>query len=121
MRADSGLNMNFAQTRTMRDTAALLDCLSVPQAGDPFRIPAPDEGFIPWLTRKPEKLRIAWTTAPTMDAPVDAEVAAAVEATARQLEDMGHLVEQADLVFDQEAASRMMCAIWFFRFSQDAG
>lgn len=111
-----GLNMNFAQTRTMRDTAALLDCLSVPQAGDPFRILAPDEGFIPWLTSKPEKLRIAWTTAPTMDAPVDAEVAAAVEATARQLEDMGHLVEQADLVFDQEAASRMMCAIWFFGF-----
>ncbi|MEO1159799.1 MAG: amidase [Pseudomonadota bacterium] len=111
-----GLAMNFAQTRTMRDTAALLDCLSVPQAGDPFHIPAPDDSFMSWLTRKPENLRIAWTTAPTMDAPVDAEVAAAVEAAAQKLSDMGHVVEQADLVFDQEAASRMMCAVWFFGF-----
>lgn len=111
-----GLSMNFAQTRTMRDTAALLDCLSVPQAGDPFHVPTPDNGFMPWLKREPEKLRIAWTTAPTMDAPVDAEVAAAVEATAKQLADMGHMVEQADLVFDQEAASEMMCSIWFFGF-----
>lgn len=111
-----GLSMNFAQTRTMRDTAALLDCLSVPQAGDPFHIPTPDDGFMPWLKRTPEKLRIAWTTAPTMDAPVDQEVAAAVEAAARQLDDMGHMVEQADLVFDQEAASQMMCAVWFFGF-----
>ncbi len=113
-----GLSMNFVQTRTMRDTAAMLDCLSLPQAGDPFRIPTPDGGFKPWLNRRPERLRIAWTTAPTMDAPVDREVAAAVEATARQLEDMGHSVEQADLVFDQEAASKMMCAIWFFGFDR---
>lgn len=111
-----GLSMNFVQTRTMRDTAAMLDCLSVPQAGDPFHIPTPDGGFMPWLNRKPEKLRIAWTTAPTMDAPVDGEVAAAVEAAAGQLADLGHVVEQADLVFDQKAASRMMCSIWFFGF-----
>jgi amidase len=111
-----GLSMNFVQTRSMRDTAALLDCLIVPQAGDPFHIPVPDGGFMPWLKRRPEKLRIAWTTAPTMDAPVDPEVAAAVEAAAQQLADMGHRVEQADLVFDQKAASEMMCAIWFFGF-----
>jgi amidase len=111
-----GLSMNFAQTKTMRDTAALLDILSVPQPGDPFHIPVPECGFTPWLTRQPEPLRIAWTAAPTMDAPVDAEVSAAVEATASQLEQMGHTVEQADLVFDQERASEVMCAVWFFGF-----
>ncbi len=116
-----GLSMNFVQTRSMRDTAALLDCLTVPQAGDPFHIPVPDGGFMPWLKRRPEKLRIAWTTAPTMDAPVDPEVAAAVEVAAQQLVDMGHRVEQADLVFDQEAASEMMCAIWFFGFHKTLG
>ena len=37
-----GMAMNFVQTRTMRDTAAMLDCLAVPQPGDPFVIkPAP--------------------------------------------------------------------------------
>jgi len=111
-----GLNMNFAQTRTMRDTAGLLDCLCTPQPGDPFHIPRPEGGFMSWLGREPGKLRIAWTAAPTMDAPVDGEVAAAVEATAKQLEGMGHFVEPADLVFDQEQASEVMCSIWFFGF-----
>ena len=111
-----GLSMNFAQTRTMRDTAAVLDVLSVRQPGDPFHIPTPEGGFVPWLEKRPPRLRIAWTTAPTMDAPVDAEVATAVEQTAHMLADMGHHVEQADLVFDQERASHVMCSVWFFGF-----
>jgi len=113
-----GLSMNFVQTRTLRDTAAILDCLCAPQPGDPFIIPTPEGGFVPWLDRSPGSLRIAWTTAPTMDAPVDSEVAAAVEATAKLLEAAGHHVEQADLTFDQEQASEVMCAVWFFGFQK---
>ncbi len=113
-----GLSMNFVQTRTLRDTAAILDCLCAPQPGDPFIIPTPEGGFVPWLDRSPGSLRIAWTTAPTMDAPVDPEVAAAVEATAKLLEAAGHHVEQADLTFDQEQASEVMCAVWFFGFQK---
>jgi amidase len=46
-----GLSMTFAQTRTMRDTAALLDCLAVPQPGDPF-VPAKPAGpYRQWLER----------------------------------------------------------------------
>ncbi len=111
-----GLSMNFVQTRSMRDTAALLDCLCTPQPGDPFRIPVPEGGYMPWLEKPPGKLRIAWTAAPTMDAPVDTEVAGAVEMTAKTLAGMGHMVEQADLVFDQEQASKVMCSVWFFGF-----
>ena len=111
-----GLSMNFVQTRTLRDTAALLDCLSSPQPGDPFIIPTPAEGFAAWLGKPPQRLRIAWTVAPTMDAPVDPEIAAAVEAAAKVLSGHGHMVEQADLVFDQEQASHTMCAVWFFGF-----
>jgi len=32
-----GLAMNFVQTKTVRDAAAMLDCLAVPQVGDPQR------------------------------------------------------------------------------------
>ena len=113
-----GLSMNFVQTRTLRDTAAVLDCLCPPQPGDPFVIPVPDGGFAPWLDRQPGQLRIAWTVAPTMDAPVDPEVAAAVEATAKLLAAAGHMVEQADMMFDQEQASEVMCAVWFFGFQK---
>ncbi|HEY4162616.1 MAG TPA: amidase family protein, partial [Dongiaceae bacterium] len=40
-----GLAANFAQTKTIRDTAALLDCMAKPQPGDPFVIPKPMESY----------------------------------------------------------------------------
>ncbi|MGI9407709.1 MAG: amidase family protein, partial [Hyphomicrobiaceae bacterium] len=36
--AGFGLAMSFVQSKTMRDTAAMLDCLAIPQPGDPFVI-----------------------------------------------------------------------------------
>ena len=36
---------NFVQTKTVRDAAAMLDCVSIPQPGDPFIIPKPDEPY----------------------------------------------------------------------------
>lgn len=113
-----GLSMTFAQTKSLRDTAALLDCFSEPQPGDPFVVQRPAEGFAGWLAKDTGRLRIAFTHAPTMDAPVDPEVAAAVEKTARLLEEMGHSVEEAALPFDQEETSRKMCSIWFFGFQR---
>ncbi len=38
-----GLASHFVQTKTVRDTAAMLDCLAIPQTGDPFLIPTPEE------------------------------------------------------------------------------
>jgi amidase len=37
-----GLAANFAQTKSIRDTAALLDCMAVPQPGDPFVLARPN-------------------------------------------------------------------------------
>ena len=36
-----GFSSNLIQSRTVRDTAMMLDCLSHPQVGDPFIIPKP--------------------------------------------------------------------------------
>ena len=44
-RAASATRMNFVQAKTVRDAAAMLDCVSVPQPGDPFIIPKPDEPY----------------------------------------------------------------------------
>src|SRR5438067_1315756 len=38
-----GLGQNFVQAKSVRDAAAMLDCLAVPQIGDPFLIPRPPE------------------------------------------------------------------------------
>ena len=40
-----GLSTTFVQTKSIRDTAAMLDCVSVPQVGDPFLIPKPTETY----------------------------------------------------------------------------
>src|SRR5262249_56055444 len=85
-----GLAMNFVQTRTVRDTAAMLDCLAIPQPGDPFVIPRPAEPYRAFVGRPAPRLKIAWSAKPLMDGPVDPEVASAVAATARVLGEMGH-------------------------------
>ncbi len=71
-----GLAQNFVQTKTVRDAAALLDCLAVPQPGDPFVIPRPPSS----AGRRSHACRrngcaSASRTQPLMGFPVDAEVA----------------------------------------------
>ncbi|MFT5505418.1 MAG: amidase [Gammaproteobacteria bacterium] len=92
----------------MRDTAAMLDCLSIMQPGDPFVIAKPTETYLSYVNKRPTPLRIAWTASPLMDAPVDSEIAAATEATANILTDMGHHVEEAVFPFDGERAAEEM-------------
>ncbi len=84
-----GLAMNFVQTRSVRDAAAMLDCLAVPQPGDPFVIPRPAQRYQSFLQKPAAKLRVVWSAKPVMQMAIDPEVAAATERTARLLADMG--------------------------------
>lgn len=111
-----GLAMSFVQSKTMRDTAAMLDCLAVPQAGDPFIIARPERPFAEAVSAPPKGLKIAWSAEPLADFPVDPEIAAATRAAALQLQDLGHDVEEAPLPFNHEEASRAMAHFWFFGF-----
>jgi amidase len=111
-----GLSTNFVQTKTVRDAAAMLDCLAVPQPGDPFVIPKPAESYAALAPRAPQRLRIALTTAPLMGLPVDEGVIAAVREIGRLLASMGHDVEEVAPQFDGLAALKQMMDIWFFGF-----
>ncbi|MFQ5566832.1 MAG: amidase [Paracoccaceae bacterium] len=113
-----GLATAFVQTRSIRDTAAMLDCLAVPQVGDPFLIPKPAEPYAALAGKPAGRLRIGWSVKPLMGVPVDPEVAAAVEAVARLLAEMGHEVAEADPDFDGLTSVRKFCDIWFFGFEQ---
>ena len=111
-----GLGQNFVQTKTVRDTAAMLDCVSLPQVGDPFIIPKPLEPYAELARVSPSRLRIGWSTDALMGVVTDAEVAKAVERTAHSLGDMGHTVEQESPQFDGLATMRAMTDVWFFGF-----
>jgi amidase len=113
-----GLATVFVQTKSIRDTAAMLDCLAVAQVGDPFLIPKPAEPYAS-LTGKPTgRLRIGWSVKPLMGVPVDPEIVAATEAVAKLLADMGHEVSEADPQFDGLTSVRKFDDVWFFGFDQ---
>jgi amidase len=109
-----GLSVSFVQTKSIRDTAAMLDCMAVPQVGDPFTIPKPAEPYASLAARPAAPLRVGVAMKPFMGVPVEAEVAAAVEATAKVLADMGHEIVEIDPEFDGLRSVRKFCDIWFF-------
>jgi len=113
-----GMAMNFVQTKTMRDTAAMLDCLAIPQPGDPFVIKPAPKAYAKYLRPADEPLRIAWSATPLMDAPVDPEIAATVKKTAKALAKLGHRVSEAAPEIDLPALDRVCMGIWFFAFDR---
>lgn len=111
-----GLSVSFVQSKTMRDTAVMLDCLSVPQPGDPFVVRRPEKPYTAYLAERPKRLCVAVATEPLGDFPVDPEIASATNQAAAKLEQLGHSVEAARFPFDHEQASRAMAHFWFFGF-----
>jgi amidase/6-aminohexanoate-cyclic-dimer hydrolase len=90
-----GASVGHAVTRTVRDSAALLDATSGPDVGDPYWAPPPARPFIEEVGRDPGHLRIAITTRPWNGQPVDPECAEAAMVAARLCEQLGHHVEEA--------------------------
>jgi amidase len=91
-----GLGTNGPLARTVRDAAAMLDAMAGPVVGDPAWAPPlpPGETFLSWADRPPGRLRIGRTTESAVaGATPDPEVAAALDDTARLLEELGHEVE----------------------------
>ena len=111
-----GLATTFVQTRSVRDAAAMLDCLALPQPGDPFKIPRPAASYASLIQQKQARCMIGFSLTPLMGAEVDGEVADAVRATARLLADLGHEVEETSLDFDGLAAAHHLMDVWFFGF-----
>jgi amidase len=111
-----GYSMNFIQAKTVRDAAAMLDCVSIPQPGDPFIIPKPDEAYASLARKAPGKLRIGIVLDELVGVKVDPEVASAVEATAKALAGMGHSVERARVDVSGVDVLRATTDIFFFGF-----
>jgi amidase len=91
-----GLNHEFAVTRSVRDTAALLDALAGRAWGDPYAAPLPSRPWAEEVGVEPGRLRVRVVTELGHLA-VDPEIAAAVRATASLLSDLGHDVADVDL------------------------
>jgi amidase len=56
-----GFTVHHVVSRTVRDSAAMLDATGYPQHGDPFQAPAKDGPYLDEVSRTPGRLRIAWS------------------------------------------------------------
>ena len=84
-------------TRTVQDTAAVLDVLAGYELGDASWAPPPSEPFAVSAARGPSAaLRVACALAPPLEATVDPVCSAAVQDAAALLEELGHQVEEVD-------------------------
>ncbi|MFM8303786.1 MAG: amidase [Actinomycetota bacterium] len=92
----AGLVARHVLTRSVRDTAAVLDAVAGPLPGDPYTAPPPAGPYAAEVGAPPGRLRIGIRTeAPSGLAVTDPRVVEAVEDAGRLLESLGHHVEAA--------------------------
>lgn len=85
-------------TRSVRDTAAVLDATAGPAPGDPYSAPPPARPFREEVGADPGRLRIGFRVRRTgSDDDAHPDCVAAVRATVAVLESLGHHVEPVDL------------------------
>jgi amidase len=111
-----GFSTNMVQTMTVRDAAAMLDWVSVPQVGDPFIIPKPTQSYAALAKKAAPKLKIGLYLKPPLGVPVDKEVAAAVKATAKALENDGHTVIDVSPEYGGIDTVKALQGLFFFGF-----
>lgn len=97
-----GLAIDHAITRSVRDSAALLDISEGPDLGSPLYAPRPQQPFLKAIESSPQPLRIAYSTRPFFPADCEQACIRAVEFTAKLCGDLGHHVVQADLIIPDE-------------------
>ncbi len=108
----SGLVAEHAITRSVRDSAALLDAVSGPMPGDPCVAPPPERPFIEEVGADPGVLRVAFSTATPTGAPLHQDCLAAVRDAAELCAGLGHEVEEAAPVLDGEEIERHFAVLW---------
>jgi amidase len=91
---DDFLVQDGVLTRTVADTAALLDVMAGYEPGDATWAPAPEAPFAVAAAREPGRLRIGVTTTAPIPAPLDPLCEAAVRDAAELLASLGHEVEE---------------------------
>ena len=102
-----GFTITHAVSRSVRDSAALLDAIAGPEPTSPYWAPPPARAFLEEVGAPPGRLRIALAKRPQVThAAIDADCLTAADEAAHLLSELGHDVEEADPDIDPEAFAR---------------
>ncbi|GAB4400125.1 MAG: amidase [Microscillaceae bacterium] len=92
-----GLVMEHVLTRSVRDSALMLDCTAGPEPGDIYAAPAPERSFLEEAGRAPGRLRIAYSPGTPLGTPLSAEAQEAQKKALALLERLGHEIIEMPL------------------------
>ena len=107
-----GLAGDLVVSRSVRDTAAVLDAVQGNVPGDPYWAPPPSASYLNAIERPPAALRIAIATTTLDGQPLHPDCAAAVRNAAKLLEGLGHHVAEAAPKLDQASLVPGFMAYW---------
>ncbi len=107
-----GAIVEHVVSRTVRDSAAILDATHGADEGAPFVIPPPQQPYHQEIRQSPGCLRIAFNTQSPIDTGVHAECIRAVEQTVGLLVELGHEVEEARPEVDGQALARGLIILY---------
>ncbi len=114
-----GAAIDHVLTRSVRDSAAMLDAARGPDTGAPETILPPERPDLDEVRRKPGKLVIAFTTRSPLGTVVDPECAKAVTETAKLLEKLGHTVEETEPDLDGTQLAQSYFMMYFGEVAAD--
>jgi amidase len=108
-----GAAVEHVLTRSVRDSAAILDATQGADIGAPYIIPPPSQPYLREIEQNPGRLRIAFNTESPIDTPVHPECIKAVEHTTALLEKLGHEVEEAAPDLDGQVLAKSFFTMCF--------
>ncbi len=109
----SGLVIDHAVTRSVRDSAALLDATAGPDIGDPYWAPPAARPFLQEVGADPGRLRIAFATKALISGiKIHPDCVSAVKQTASLCADLGHEVVEAVPEINGELVTRNFMTLW---------
>jgi amidase len=95
-----GFSVEHVITRSVRDSAAILDATAGPAPGELYPLPKPTSSFVSAVAKPPRRLKIALTTQSPLANAIHADCVAAAEDAAKLLTELGHEVVEAKLELD---------------------
>lgn len=107
-----GFSVEHCVSRTVRDSALLLDITRGPLPGDRWWAPEPARAYLQELERPVAPLRIAFSLQSNIGERAHADCRRAVELAAAQCEALGHHVEEAAPNVDGEAYNKAFVVMW---------
>ncbi len=106
------LSLDLGVSRSVRDTATLLDVTNGSVPGAAYHAPSPDRSFAASLAEEPAPMRIALASVDFRGNSTAPDCVAGADATAGCLEDLGHIVEHASPDVDGQSMAEAFLVVW---------